>query len=116
MVHRFQQCRALHILSTTLFPPGTNFKVLSVKIDPDTGTRKIIMINIMTYIDNFSDSEKNNLPDHQIKPLITENEEQEFIAPNMTEEEKEILDQLRRDSDLRDQILEDVTYSNFPPR
>jgi hypothetical protein len=29
-----------------LFPPGTNFKVLSVKIDPDTGTRKIIMIEI----------------------------------------------------------------------
>jgi hypothetical protein len=58
-------------------------------------------------IDNSSDSEKNDLLDYQIKPLITESGEQEFIAPNMTEEEKEILEQLRRERDLRDQIPED---------
>jgi predicted phage-related endonuclease len=50
---------------------------------------------------------KNDLLDHQAQSFVTGNEEQEFIASNMTEEEKEILEQLRRDRDLRDQIPEE---------
>lgn len=35
---------------------------------------------------------------------MIDDKSQEFIAPNLTEEEKEILDRLRRVSHLRDQI------------
>jgi hypothetical protein len=60
----------------------------------------------MIYRDN-SPNIKNDLLDHQAQPFLPESKEQEFIAPNMTEEEKEILEQLRRDRDLRDQIPEE---------
>jgi hypothetical protein len=54
-----------------------------------------------------SDNEKNNSLNQRDQILITESEEQEFVALNMTEEEEKILNQLRRDRDLRDQIPEE---------
>jgi hypothetical protein len=51
----------------------------------------------------------------QVQDAAMEDKKQEFIAPNMTEEEKETLEQLRRDSDLQDQIPEEEHISISHP-
>jgi hypothetical protein len=48
-------------------------------------------------MENSSKDKSNNLPTASYSHT-TEGGSQEFIAPNLTEEEKEILDQLRRTS------------------
>jgi hypothetical protein len=52
---------------------------------------------------NFSKDKNDDLPTTDCSHT-TEGKSQEFIAPNLTEEEKEILAQLRRTSHLRSQI------------
>jgi site-specific DNA-adenine methylase len=58
-------------------------------------------------MNNSSNPQKKDFSEKQIKPIPINSEdgnEYELIAPDLTEEEKEILDQLRQDMDLRDQI------------
>jgi hypothetical protein len=55
---------------------------------------------------NSSDSENKNLSNPS-QSSYTKGDWEISVKPNMTEEEKKILNQLRRDRDLRDQIPEE---------